>query len=245
MSRRHTLVVGWLAATVVIVLFVNLGTWQLHRAVQKQGMLDAAAQVLATRERHPLGLATDESRLESYDWAAGRGEFASRPPLLLDNQQREGRVGVNAYRVFLPEQGTPVLVDLGWLPLPADRTLPAIARPDGTIGLQGLLVPPPSTGIPMGPGLVRDGGSWLLTRVDVAAIASAIDLPLAPRVLRLDPASPLGYERDLALLANTLTPDKHRAYALQWFALALAVLATALIVTFRKPRKHNPKADTP
>lgn len=245
MSRRHTLIVGWLLATAVIVLFVNLGNWQLHRAVQKQGMLDAAAQVLTTREDHPLELANDDSRLDAYDWASGRGEFASRPPLLLDNQQREGHVGVSAYRVFLPEQGAALLVDLGWLPLPADRTLPSVPRPEGIIDLHGLLVPPPSSGIPMGPGLVRDGDGWLLTRMDIAAIAAAIDLPLAPRVLRLDPASPLGYERDLVLLANTLTPGKHRAYALQWFALALAVLATALIVTFRKPRKNNIKADTP
>ena len=55
-------------------------------------------------------------------------------------------------------------------------------------------------------------------------------------MLRLDPAMELGYERDLELLANTLPPDKHRGYAVQWFGLALAVLATALILTFRRRR---------
>lgn len=245
MSRRHTLVVGWVVAIAVIVLFVNLGNWQLHRAVQKQGMLDAVARVLADRQPRPLGAAVDQSRADTYDWASGSGEFASLPPLLLDNQQRDGRVGVSAYRVFVPEQGAPLLVDLGWLLLPGDRTLPAVPRSEGNIQLEGLLVPPPSTGIPIGPGLMRDGDSWLLTRLDITAVADAMDLPLASRVLRLDPASPLGYERDLVLLANTLPPAKHRAYAWQWFALALAVLAIASILTFRKPRAKSAKADSP
>jgi cytochrome oxidase assembly protein ShyY1 len=56
-------------------------------------------------------------------------------------------------------------------------------------------------------------------------------------VLRLDPVVPLGYERDLQLLANTLPPERHRGYSLQWFALAVAVLVTALILTFRKARQ--------
>ena len=77
-----------------------------------------------------------------------------------------------------------------------------------------------------------------MTRVDLAAIAAETGLsaPLAPRVLRLDPALRIGYERDLELLPNTLPPDQHRGYAVQWFALAAAVLATALILTFRKRR---------
>ena len=65
----------------------------------------------------------------------------------------------------------------------------------------------------------------------------SLSVPLAPRVLRLDPALPLGYDRDLELLANTLPPEKHRGYALQWFALELAVFVTALILTFRRSRR--------
>jgi cytochrome oxidase assembly protein ShyY1 len=124
------------------------------------------------------------------------------------------------------------------LPLPGDRTLPAIPRPAGSIELRGLLAPPPSTGIALGRGLMRTGDGWLLTRVDMQAIATdtGLPVPLAPRVLRLDPAVPLGFERDLELLANTLPPEKHRGYAVQWFGLALTVLATALILTFRRSR---------
>ena len=77
---------------------------------------------------------------------------------------------------------------------------------------------------------------WLLTRMDLAALSTALNLDLAPRVLRLDPALPIGYARDLDVLPNTLPPERHRGYALQWYSLAVAVIIIALILTFRRPR---------
>jgi len=239
MRRVRATVFGWTLAIALIAVFASLGAWQLRRGVEKQGMLDAAARITDVRAARPLAAAAAPAHARGYDWAEGSGRFAARGPLWLDNQQRDGRVGVRAYRIFQPDAGAPLLVDLGWLPLSGERVMPAIALPPDRIVLRGLLAPPPSTGIALGSGLARSGDGWLLTRVDLGAIAAAADLPdpLAPRVLRLDPALPLGYERDLELLANTLPPAKHRGYALQWFGLALAVLVTALILTFRRPRR--------
>lgn len=247
MSRRGSLLFGWVLAVLVIAMFVRLGFWQSQRAVEKQAMLDAAAQVLDTRQPVSLAAATAPGRTEGYDWAAGRGRFDQRDALLLDNQQRDGRNGVRAYRIFLPEEGGPLLIDMGWLPLGGERVLPVIERPGGLIELRGLLAPPPSVGIALGAPLVRDGDAWLMTRVDPVAIASAtgLSIPIAPRVLRLDPALPLGFDRDLELLANTLPPAKHQGYALQWFALALAVLVTALVLTFRRRTGKNSKGRSP
>lgn len=241
-SRRGTLVLGWALAVLAIFVFVSLGRWQAGRAVEKQAQLDAAAQVLSQRKAVGLAQATDRRRAHEYDWAQGTGTFDARGPLWLDNQQRDGRVGVRVYRIFVPDRGSsPLLVDMGWLPLPADRSMPAIALPQGRIDVRGLLVPPPSAGLPLGSGIAKQGEGWVLTRVDAATIAqqTGLSTPLAPRVLRLDPALPLGYERDLQLLTNTLPPEKHRGYSLQWFALAIAVLITALILTFRKARHER------
>ena len=236
MSRARNTVFGWALALVLVAVFASLGAWQLRRGVEKQAMLDAAARITELRVARPLSAAAEPG---GYDWAEGAGSFDPRGPLWLDNQQRAGRVGVRAYRIFHPDQGAPLLVDLGWLPLGGDRVMPAVELPPGRLQLRGLLAPPPSTGIALGSGLARSGDGWLLTRIDLAAITAATDLPepLAPRVLRLDPALPLGHDRDLELLANTLPPAKHRGYALQWFGLALAVLVTALILTFRRPRR--------
>lgn len=231
--------VGWLAALLAIAGFSVLGHWQLGRQQEKQLMLDQVEATLAAKSALPLAAAADAARARGYDWAAGEGRFAEVPAVLLDNQQRGGRAGVRVYRAFVPASGAaPLLVELGWLPLPADRSLPEVPRPAGTLGIAGLLAPPPSHGIGTAGFAVQDDGTLLAIGLDPAALGRELRLPgMAPRVLKLDPAAPIGYARDLDILPNTLPPERHLGYAVQWFALALAVLATAIILTSRRQRR--------
>lgn len=237
--RPLSLLAGWLLALAVAALCARLGMWQLARMRHKQAMLDAVAQVTRDRIARPLSVAGDAARAGGYDWAGGGGRFAPLPAVLLDNQQRAGRPGVLAYRVFVPERGEPLLVELGWLPLPPDRSLPRVEIPRGISRIEGLLLPPPAAGLARrsaqpGP------GSVLVTRLAPAEVATELALSaLAPRVLRLDPRLSWGYPRDLDVMPNTLTPQRHLGYAVQWFGLALAVLATAALLTLRKARRHG------
>lgn len=246
MSRGRAVIAGWLFAIALVAAFASLGAWQLRRAAEKQAMLDRADAVLEQRDAKPLSAAYASERIDDYDWARGSGRFAMRPPVLLDNQQRGGRVGVRVYRMFEPDAGGALLVDLGWLPWPADRALPAQAlatMPARAVEMRGLLAPPPSPGLALGEAVASrqdatGAHAWLATRLERDALAQALGAPeLAPRVLRLDPEVRFGFERDLVLLANTLPPAKHRGYAVQWFGLALATLVTALVLTFRSLRR--------
>lgn len=215
-----------------------LGVWQLDRMQRKQAMLDAVQRVLQRQQTQALARAADAARTRDYDWAAGAGRFLDAPAVLLDNQQAGGRSGVRAYRAFQPDdaRAAPLLVELGWLPLPGDRRLPAVARPQGTLRVEGLLAPPPAHGLLAAVVSAQADGSLLATGLDAPGLRAALAQPrLAPRVLKLDPRNPLGYARDLDILPNTLPPQRHLGYAVQWFALALAVLVTALLLTFRKP----------
>lgn len=238
MSARRTRIVGWTLALLAMTLFASLGRWQLARMHEKRAMLDAVAATLAARDLLPLSAAGDPARARGFDWAAGEGEFAAGPAVLLDNQQREGRPGVRVYRAFRPAGAAPLLVELGWLPLPPDRTLPEVAAIAGPQRLQGLLAPPPSAGLVDAAPVDTPHGDLLALRLDAAALPARLGLDrLPPRVLKLDPALPLGFARDLDVLPNTLPPEKHLGYAVQWFALALAVLVTALVLTFRRRRR--------
>lgn len=229
----------WMLALLLVVAFVGLGRWQLGRAQEKQALLAANAKVLSERRATPLDRVA-RAPAQALDWIETAGAFDARDALLLDNQTRGGRAGVRVYRVFVPHRAAPLLVDLGWLPLPGDRVLPAVPRPEGELVLRGLLAPPPSAGLALGGGIERREHAWLLTRVDIAAIGAAVERPLLARVLRLDPALQLpglpDYARDLDALANTLPPEKHRGYALQWFALAAGVAVAALVVGLRRER---------
>ena len=249
--RRHPVFL-WLFAIAAFALFARLGAWQLERRGEKQAMLDSVAGVLADRTPQPLAArvadvlpSTDGKVAQQYAWVAGQGTFLDAPAVLLDNQQRDGKVGVRAYRAFLPEGARlPVLVELGWRPLPGDRTMPATPRPGGTVTLEGLLLPPPSPGLAAAAIAPQADGSLLATGLRLPDVAAALGLPaLAPRVLRPDPAMPIGYARDLDILPNTLPPEKHLGYAVQWFGLAAAVLVTTLLLAWRARRRRPIQRD--
>jgi len=229
---------GWILALAAMTLFAGLGHWQLGRRVEKQAQLDAAQRVLSERMPRALSFAADAQQARGYDWAAGEGYFVDAPAVLLDNQQREGRIGVRIYRLFQPAgDSAPLLVELGWLPVQGERVMPDVPRSEGSIRLEGLLSPPPSPGLARATAVPQPNGVLLATALDADQLRGALHADrLAPRVLRLDPRLPIGYARDLDILPNTLPPQKHLGYAVQWFALALAVLVTALILTFRKAK---------
>lgn len=226
---------AWLLAGLLLASgFAALGRWQLQRGVEKQRMLDQVAVATAGGETLALSVA---GKAGGYARAAGAGRFLAGPVLLLDNQRRGPTVGVRVLAPFRSVGGTVLLVDLGWLALPGDRQLPEVALPTGELTLSGLLTPPPSAGLALGPASTPAGpGRLLLTRVDLDALSASLGLPLAPRILRLDPALPLGYARDLDVLPNTLPPERHRGYALQWFGLAFTTLLLSLYFAFFRRR---------
>ena len=250
MTSGRNIVFAWVAAIALAAGFASLGAWQHGRAGEKRALLAEATAVLEARVPVPLAAAADPARAARLEWSAGRGRFAGVGAFLLDNQRHEGRVGVRAYRVFVPGSvaadgtGVALLVDLGWLPLGPARATPEVPVPQGDIEVRGLLAPPPSPGLRLGSGIAPAGDDWLLTRVEADAIAAAagLQVPLAPRVLRLDPALPIGHARDLDVLPNTLPPERHLGYAVQWFGLAATVLVVALVLTLRsRRRKHRPE----
>jgi cytochrome oxidase assembly protein ShyY1 len=229
----------WAAAALLFAGFCALGNWQLGRAREKEAMLEHSAAAL--RERRAIDFSAAELRdVRGYDWVAGDARVQASPVLLLDNQRRGEQVGVRVLAVLQPREGRPLLADFGWLPVPGNRVFPPVSLPAGEVRIDGLLAPPPGAGFALGPSHVPLGPAgrearWLLTRVDIAELSKSLHLPLSPRLLRLDPALKLGYARDLEVLPNTLPPERHRGYALQWFGLAFATLCTAVFMTVRRP----------
>ena len=232
MNRKWLL----LAAVAVELLLLRLGFWQWSRASEKQTQRDHLEAVLA--ERRGIALSGLDADTRAVEWAEGRLRFLPGPLLLLDNQRRADAVGVVVYQLAENADGRRLLVELGWLPVGGDRRLPSPAPLQGEFAVRGLLLPPPAMGIALGPPFsAQPDGSLLLLRVDTRALAAHFQRPLAARVLRLDPALPLGFSRDLAIQANTLTPEKHRGYAVQWFGMA-AAFALLCGVVWRR-RKHD------
>jgi len=166
-----------------------------------------------------------------------KGRFDLDRHLLADNQVLNGRSGVHVYSLFLTEHGEALLVNRGWKALPANRSLPVIETVAGLFLISGRLGSLPVPGRQLGPPDIVDPEHWpqLLTYPDLATMESALGMDLYPWVLYLDEASPGGFEgRDWKPVF--MTPDKHRAYAFQWFALAFASFLAWVFLGVRRGR---------
>lgn len=256
MSMRRSPALLWLFALLLAAGFAALGYWQLQRRGEKALMLDAAASALAERRPQAPAALGDPVRMHAYDWMTLRGRFVDAPAVLLDNQRRGAEIGVRVYRVFALEDtagatpGQAVLVELGWLPLPADRRMPRIPRPQGPFALEGLALPPPGSGLSMAPPAAGENGDLLATTLDPQALAGRLGVPaLPPRVLRPAAEQTFGadapsYVRDFEILPNTLPPERHLGYAVQWFALSATVLVVALVLTLRTRHRRTRPSET-
>lgn len=230
--------------------FASLGVWQLQRGAWKERLLAGWTSALAESPRdYAAALAGRAALPRREDLAAStadaalplpvevRGQWEPATTLLLDNQRLDAALGVFVLTRFVPLDGAPpLLVNRGWLPLPPDRTPPAVPEPtQGEVALRGLLVAAPAAGLKLAaPAWSPGQPPPLLAALDLAALRAARG-PLFDGVLQLDPAAPDGFTRRWQPLPNTLPPEKHRGYALQWFGLATAVVVIYFLLAFRRP----------
>jgi len=230
MSRRLLLTV---AAIALALAFASLGRWQWQRGAEKESLLQAWELALVAGQA-PLAESLDgDDALPQR--VRGEGRFVG-PWLIQDNQRHQGVVGLRYFRVMrscCPERD--VLVDLGWRPWGESRQLPPPADVPESVEVAGLLVPWPGQGIELAQQdwQPSENNEILLLRIERSAIETALGKRIAPRLLRLDPELPLGFARDLEALPNTLPPERHRGYAVQWFALSLTVLVVLILLSYR------------
>lgn len=227
--------VAWAALALIVAGgFASLGFWQAGRADEKTRMLAAREAAQATG---PALLADALSADSPSLPMRVEGEVVIRPAplLLLDNQQRDGRVGLRAYVPADAGRGGVVLMELGWLPLAADRTLPAVEVPAGRRRIQGLLLPWPGQGLRLADNPWPEGADTiLLAFLERDDIAAHLDVQVWNGILQPDPADPLGYAREPGLLPDPMPPERHRGYAVQWWGLSLTVIITYLLLALRR-----------
>ncbi len=222
---------AWLI--VLVVLFARLGAWQLQRGAEKEQRIsgfEAAERI--------TGLPAPDSVTE-FTRLVLRGSFDPQKHILADNQVFERRPGVHVYSPFHLNGGSVILVNRGWLPFATDRAnLPAVVSVPGSIEISGRIGPIPRPGRQLGAARPMNAHEWpqLLTYPEHGRIAAALGIELYPWILFLDRSSPGGFG-DRSWSPVYMSPDRHRAYAFQWFALALATLVTWSIMGVRRGKQ--------
>lgn len=150
------------------------------------------------------------------------GRFIKEKYFLRDNSVLRGKVGYEVIVPFTSESGL-LLVNLGWVAASEYRdTLPVISIPDGVIQIDGVVSLPGLNPLVSETALADDVWPKRIQQVDIEIMAKLLGKPLLPMVVLLDPLSSIGFERNWQ--AVVMPPEKHLAYAVQWFGLGIAAL---------------------
>ena len=228
-----------MASTILLLLltalFAYLGMWQTSRGAEKFEL---------EQQFEHAGVQTLEQALESgnrFSHIELTGHFDQQRHVLLDNQMFRGRAGVHVFTPFTTSNGITILVNRGWLPLAADRSvMPDITTPAHLISISGIFNEPPKPGRMLGPADSLSASQWpqLVTYLNMTDIADALSLEIPTSLIQLSTASEGGFG-DREWKAVFLSSDKHKAYAFQWYALATACIFLWVFLGFRKTNRSK------
>jgi len=215
---------------------IILGFWQLDRADQKQEL-----QRSLTALEHPITVAQGQgpelSVLKDFQRVTLNSRFIKPFMWFKDNQVVMGKVGYDA--IGLIRQGTQLLlVNRGWFASHGQRDpLPVIDWVNGDVALTGRLVPVQPNPYQLGVDVYTSQYPQLVQGMVPAQLAphigASMDGALLPWVLILD--APGEATLTPHWRASSMTPDKHLAYAWQWFGLALTLSILYIYRVFYSP----------
>jgi surfeit locus 1 family protein len=224
-SIAQTLILVTLAA-----VFLRLGLWQLERKAEKAALFERFEQAPS------MELAQALSAGRPFTLVTALGRYDPERHILLDNKIWQGRAGVHVLTPFRLESGPTLLVNRGWLPMPADRSrLPEVQTDGGPRELRGRLAPSPAPGQRLGAPDVLTTDEWpqLMTYFDLPDVAAALGNELEPWLVLLDAEDPSGFS-DRQWSPATMGPEVHGGYAVQWLALMVTAIVIGVLPALRR-----------
>jgi surfeit locus 1 family protein len=224
-----------LLAIALVVMLVALGRWQLQRAGEKRALFDSFAA--ASTAALPIDLRSP--KVERYSRVEADGHFDETRQILIDNMVESGQAGYFVITPFALKDGGWVLVNRGWVPLGQTRAArPALPVAGNLRTIRGRADNLPSPGIRMGvPAPLAPPYPVVAaypTRAEVAQLLKESNWTSATDLILLDAGEPNGYVRNWA--PPGFPPIRHIGYAVQWFALALALAVIYVVTNFRRTK---------
>lgn len=220
----------------LLYLLISLGFWQLGRADQKITLIDQQSRRSKDKIIDLTWEAANEGDELRYRNARVFGKYDQNRQFLIDNQVVEGKAGYFVMTPLLLEgSNIAILVNRGWVPLNDNRsTLPDISIQVKEAVIEGRINYFPSVGFKLkGAEIPADGWPSVVQVVDHTVLQEKLGYTLFPYQLELDKDQENGFRREWRN-AVTVTPEKHKAYAFQWFGLAVTWVILFFWVSSKK-----------
>ena len=219
-------------------VLVMLGNWQLDREQEK-------LQLQSLYDRRQMDLPVSLAQIDwtmadlSYQKLQISGHFDNQRYFLLDNRVQDGGVGYEVLMPFEAPNGEILIVNRGWIAQGDSRAqLPLLEPISDQISVEGTLYVPLSEPYMLSDLQEANTGTWpqVVQKIDIPEWSNTLGVALRPYTVRL------AQDSKGALLAKWQTvnmlPEKHKAYAVQWFTMAAALLLMYLYFGTRNPQQR-------
>lgn len=220
----------------LMALLCRLGFWQLSRSEQKKQLIEQQ-QVALSEPGLPLNHWVNiDPEVLRYRKVYLKGHFDAAHQFLIDNQIMDGKTGYFVMTPFwIAGQSRAVLINRGWLPASADRQqLPDVTISADVDRVQGRINLFPAVGWKLkGAEIPTETWPAVVQVVDAAVLADKLGYALLDFQIELDADVEPGYRREW-LVPMPIPPEKHVAYAVQWFGLALTLTTLLIWTSLRK-----------
>ena len=222
-------------------LLCSLGFWQLGRSEQKRQWIEQQQAALAQPSLELNQQPNVDAEALRYRPAEVVGRYDGEHQFLVDNQIVDGKSGYFVMTPFLIEgQNKSVLVNRGWVPAGSDRRqLPDVGLSMQLGQVKGRINQFPSVGIKLkGAEIPSDTWPSVVQVIDHKVLSDKLKYELLDFQIELDEQSAEGYRRDWKIHIP-IPPEKHIAYAVQWFGLALTLSVLFIWMSIRKRSEHT------
>ncbi|KTD75519.1 SURF1 family protein [Legionella waltersii] len=219
--------------TLFILAFSELGFWQIHRAHEKQQMIITQENML---QQKPVVWGSDRDLPKQYQSVQITGSYL--PQLfLLDNQHHQHQFGYQVISPLLLQNGGVVLIDRGWVPGDVSRkNFPQVEIPKDSQRVEGIAYFPSKKQWVLGAGIENKGSHlYILELLDAKIVKQVLQKKVYPFIIRLNRNAPYGFIREWKIVS--MPPERHIAYAVQWFAMALVILILFIALNLKKYAK--------
>lgn len=205
-------------------LCIVLGIWQLHRYSYKKTLLLTYQKRLTDAPQNVKQIANLSD--QQFQAVKAQGRYLNSETVLLQNRFYHDELGFEVFTPLqMPNDKKLLLIDRGWVKKPDNQPLPDIQAVTSLQEIKGHIKLLNEYQFILGKNILQPEKKPLVAeRVDLNELSQIIHQSFYPFIVRLDvnAKNENNFVRDWTIV--TVLPQRHMAYAIQWFALALVLL---------------------
>ena len=221
-------------------MLAGLGFWQMDRAQQK---IDIQSKFESRYHAPPVSIGARLESAEEMEFRQIRttGTWDSAHEFFLDNRVLNSRAGFHVITPLIFRGGqSAVLVNRGWIPASPDRSvMPEVNPLVGESVVTGTATIPPQDPfvLEQAPPL-DDGWQTVWQTLDLDRFSQAVPYEIQGFIIQLSVEHQDGFEREWSPPGDNWI-YRHKAYAVQWFALCGALLVIYFLFAFSPAQRDE------